>query len=132
MILKTPLPLLRAPATFGPMRSRSSELGRSPFWERSSRALPDPEDFSHASNAIRPPRAAAVNKTHQRASLSHGGQIGRKGARAVAALAQAEGRLPATITRVERFGETRCLPGITDAGETVEANPSHQVNHAIA
>ena len=39
---------------------------------------------------------------------------------------------PATITRVERFGETRRLPGITDAVETVEANPSHQVNHAIA
>jgi hypothetical protein len=38
---------------------------------------------------------------------------------------------PATITRVERFGETR-RPGITDAVETVEANPSHQVNHAIA
>ena len=51
---------------------------------------------------------------------------------AVAALAQAEGRLPATITRVERFGKTRRLPGITDAVETVEANPSHQVNHAIA
>ena len=51
---------------------------------------------------------------------------------AVAALAQAEGRLPATITRVERFGETRRLPGITDAVETVEANPSHQVNHAKA
>ena len=24
---------------------RSPELGRSPFWERSSRALPDPEDL---------------------------------------------------------------------------------------
>jgi hypothetical protein len=59
---------------------------------------------------------------------------------AVAALVQAEVRRlrlrafssPATITRVERFGETRRLPGITDAVETVEANPSHQVNHAIA
>ena len=44
--------------------------GRPPFWERPSRALPDPEDFSHASNAIRPPRAAAVNKTHQRTPLT--------------------------------------------------------------
>jgi hypothetical protein len=36
--------LLRAPATLDQMkRARSSELGRSPFWERSSRALPDPE-----------------------------------------------------------------------------------------
>jgi hypothetical protein len=24
--------------------TRSPELGRSPFWERSSRALPDPDD----------------------------------------------------------------------------------------
>jgi hypothetical protein len=47
--------------------------GRPPFWERPSRALPDPEDFSHASNAIRPPRAAVVNKTHQRTPLSQRG-----------------------------------------------------------
>ena len=53
MILKTPLPLLRAPATLDQMRSRSPELGRSPFWERSSRALPDPE-FAPASETSRP------------------------------------------------------------------------------
>jgi hypothetical protein len=36
--------LLRAPATLDQMKiARSSELGRSPFWEGSSRALPDPE-----------------------------------------------------------------------------------------
>jgi hypothetical protein len=65
------------------------------------------------------------------------GQIGRKGARAGASRGSRRLRLrafssPATITRVERFGETRRLLGITDAVETVEANPSHQVNHAIA
>jgi hypothetical protein len=39
---------------------------------------------------------------------------------------------PSTVARVERFGETWHFPGITDALETVEANPSHQVNHSIA
>jgi hypothetical protein len=35
---------LRASAALDQMKiARSSELGRSPFWERSSRALPDPE-----------------------------------------------------------------------------------------
>jgi hypothetical protein len=37
---------VRASATLDQMRTRSPELGRSPFWERSSRALLDPEDLS--------------------------------------------------------------------------------------
>jgi hypothetical protein len=52
--------LLRAPATLDQMKTvHSPELGRSPFWERSSRALPDPET-APASETSRPARAAAV------------------------------------------------------------------------
>jgi hypothetical protein len=36
--------VLRASAALDQMRVRSPELGRSPFWGRSSRAPPDPED----------------------------------------------------------------------------------------
>jgi hypothetical protein len=39
----------------------SPELGRSPFWERPSRALPDPEEMP-ASDPSRPPVGSAVNK----------------------------------------------------------------------
>ena len=41
--------------------TRSPELGRSPFWERPSRALPDPEEMP-ASDPSRPPVGSAVNK----------------------------------------------------------------------
>ena len=60
-------PALARVGGLGPALKHGVSLGngRPPFWERPSRALPDPEDFSHASNAIRPPRAAVVNKTHQ-------------------------------------------------------------------
>ena len=62
--------LLRASATLDQMKiARSSGLGRSPFWERSSRALPDPETCP-ASKASRPTPAAAVNKTRQRTPMS--------------------------------------------------------------
>ena len=66
--LPGPFPPWRASAALNRRLEHAVSLGngRPPFWERPSRALPDPEDFSHASNAIRPPRAAAVNKTHQR------------------------------------------------------------------
>jgi hypothetical protein len=37
---------VRASATLDQLRIRSPELGRSPFWERPSRALLDPEDLS--------------------------------------------------------------------------------------
>ena len=52
---------LRAPATLDQMKmTRSPEVGRSPFWERSSRALPDPETAAPASNASRLSLAPAV------------------------------------------------------------------------
>jgi hypothetical protein len=39
---------------------------------------------------------------------------------------------PSTVARVERLGENRRLPGITDTLETVQADSVHQVNNAIA
>ena len=62
---------LRAPATLDQMKmTRSPELGRSPFWERSSRALPDPETAAPASNASRLSLAPAV-KSPRWPPLSH-------------------------------------------------------------
>ena len=53
---------LRALATLNQQKPTGSpELGRSPFWERPSRALPDPEEMP-ASDPSRPPVGSAVNK----------------------------------------------------------------------
>ena len=92
----------------------------------------DDRRLVQALNGLEATCSPGTGKTHQRAFPESWADRSQGCQSAVAALAQAEGRLPATITRVERFGETRRLPGITDAVETVEANPSHQVNHAIA
>ena len=52
---------LRALATLSQQKPQGSpELGRSPFWERPSRALPDPEEMP-ASSGSRPPLSPAVN-----------------------------------------------------------------------
>ena len=53
--------LLRAPATLDQMKmTRSPELGRSPFWERSSRALPDPEMLPRRVRRVGPRIVPAV------------------------------------------------------------------------
>ena len=53
--------LLRALATLNQQKPTGSpELGRSPFWDRPSRALPDPEEMP-ASDPSRPPVGPTVN-----------------------------------------------------------------------
>jgi hypothetical protein len=65
---------MRAPATLDQMKiARSPELGRSPFWERSSRALPDPET-APASETSRPARAAAVKSPTGSAESGRGSE----------------------------------------------------------
>ena len=55
------LVFLRAPATLDQMKmTRSPELGRSPFWERSSRALPDPEMLPRRVRRVGPRIVPAV------------------------------------------------------------------------
>ena len=52
---------LRALATLNQQKPTGSpELGRSPFWDRPSRALPDPEEMP-ASDPSRPPVGPTVN-----------------------------------------------------------------------
>ena len=52
---------MRALATLNQQKPTGSpELGRSPFWDRPSRALPDPEEMP-ASDPSRPPVGPTVN-----------------------------------------------------------------------
>ena len=63
---------LRVLATLSQQKPQGSpELGRSPFWERPSRALPDPEEMP-ASSGSRPPLSPAVNKGPRRVTYRVG------------------------------------------------------------
>ena len=64
---------LRASATLDQMKTaHSPELGRSPFWERSSRAMPDPELLPRRVRRVGPRIVPAV-KLPRWPPLSHGG-----------------------------------------------------------
>jgi hypothetical protein len=86
-------PLLRAPATLDQMKiARSPELGRSPFWERSSRALPDPELLPRRVRRVGP-RIPGCQIAPVASAESRRGLLARSRPQA----SQSRGRLAATL-----------------------------------
>src|SRR3954447_4334530 len=83
--------LLRALATLNQQKPTGSpELGRSPFWDRPSRALPDPEEMP-ASDPSRPPVGPTVNDAPASHLSCPTSFLGRPGASAKRAPARKPG-----------------------------------------